>query len=1065
MDSSRIFAWAFSAGLTAFVALAAMAGPASAAANPLEAPLTAWSTAWKQVHSSAVHVPTAPRNAKATAGPGSLTVTWQTPASSGGATITSYRATASPGGKYCKTTALTCVIRGLTNGAAYTVTVRATNRIGTGGFSNSTAPAIPVGPPAAPTAVRGTPGDGFVDITWVEPKSNGGSPINGYTVTALPGGLTCATSGATTCRIDGLTNGTAYTFTVVANNALGTGAKSSASPAVVPLGRPAKPLPPTAKSIDRGLVVSWVAPNSGGSRIHNYTVTAEPSGKTCNSSGLSCTITNLENGSAYTLTVVATNSRGDSPPSDPSTPFTPFTKPSAVIKPTAQARPGSAVVAWEAPANNGSPISSYTVTSSPGRKSCTTTALTCTVIGLKNRTSYTFTVKATNAAGAGAASPASDPITPRAAPGHPGLPTVVGGNATVTVTWTAAPVVRGGAPITGYRVTSKPDGITCETSGALTCAVRNLTNGQRYTFTVQALSDVGPGLTSKRSGSVVPMTTPGVATAVVATPGRNRATVRWQQPTDNGGNAISGYTITSNPGGYTRTVRSTSVVFTGLTTGTSYTFTVVASNAAGNSSESEPSDPVEIPVIEAPPFSNGYWLGVDELNATISTSNANAWATAINMARPRVFRNQLHWSSLAPTKPSNPTDPSDPAYDWTKMDNFARLSKAVGAEPLLNFFDAPAWAEGPKRLASAAPGSWKPNIAALRAFSVAMATRYSGNFPDPDNAGSKLPRVRLFEAWNEPNYKLFLEPQFESVRGRRTLTVPSLYREMLNAIYDGIKSVQPDSIVMTSGLGPYGRSSKGVEIQPQSFLRDLLCMNGRPTFLRDAPCPVKPKFDSVAIHPYTLQGKPADKAKDPNGGGLGNTPDFVRAIAAAVRYDNVFPAGPKQLIATEFVWLTNPPGRVSVGGAKFGIAPTLAAQYTAETIYRLYRWGVSGAIWYGLRDRPNNWPGGLLFTGNSVAESIGKPGLTAFLTPFFASTTRTGIRYWAKSHCMGPNAIVTFEGKVGRTWTAFRSATPDADGVAEDTAARPRNVNLFRAIATDLTGCSMTSVEMPPGTR
>jgi hypothetical protein len=81
--------------------------------------------------------------------------------------------------------------------------------------------------------------------------------------------------------------------------------------------------------------------------------------------------------------------------------------------------------------------------------------------------------------------------------------------------------------------------------------------------------------------------------------------------------------------------------------------------------------------------------------------------------------------------------------------------------------------------------------------------------------------------------------------------------------------------------------------------------------------------------------------------------DFAKTVAAAVKYDNVEPAGPKKLIATEFVWLTNPPGRVSVGGAKFGIAPTLAGQYTSETIYRLYRWGVAGAVWYGLRDRPN----------------------------------------------------------------------------------------------------------------
>jgi uncharacterized membrane protein YoaK (UPF0700 family) len=78
-------------------------------------------------------------------------------------------------------------------------------------------------------------------------------------------------------------------------------------------------------------------------------------------------------------------------------------KPTAV---TATGGNGSALVSWTGPADNGNPITAYTVTSSPDGKACTTSATSCTVSGLTSGQPYTFTVTATNAAGTG---PASDP--------------------------------------------------------------------------------------------------------------------------------------------------------------------------------------------------------------------------------------------------------------------------------------------------------------------------------------------------------------------------------------------------------------------------------------------------------------------------------------------------------------------------------------------------------------------------------------------------------------------------------------------------------------------------------
>ena len=243
-------------------------------------------------------------------------------------------------------------------------------------------------------------------------------------------------------------------------------------------------------------------------------------------------------------------------------------------------------VSFTPPADDGGiPIISYKAVASPGGAQTTGASSPLVVTGLSNGTPYTFTVTATNEVGTGPASAPSGAITPCSVPGSPTGATATGGNAQASVTFTA-PVSDGGCPITGYTVTSNPAGGTDSNAGAIatTHVVTGLTNGTSYTFTVVAINAAGSSAPSSASNSVTPMTVPGAPVAVTASPGNKRATVGFAPPASNGGSAITGYTVTSNPAGGVDTnagSTSTNHVITGLTNGTAYTFTVVATNVVG----------------------------------------------------------------------------------------------------------------------------------------------------------------------------------------------------------------------------------------------------------------------------------------------------------------------------------------------------------------------------------------------------------------------------------------------------------------------------------------------------
>ncbi len=532
-------------------------------------------------------VPGIPRYIGTIAGNSQVKVSFYAPVEDGGRPITSYTVTASPGGATATGTSSPIVVTGLTNGTAYTFTVKAVNAVGVSPASNPTSSVTPfLSVPGVPQYVSASPGSTKASVSFYAPSSDGNSPITAYTVTASPGGAT-VTGLSSPLVVTGLTNGTAYTFTVKATNAVGVGPASNPTSSVTPfLSVPGVPQYVSASPGSTKASVSFYAPSSdGNSPITSYTVTASPGGATVTGTSSPIVVTGLTNGTAYTFTVKATNAVGVGPASTPSSSVIPFLSVPGVPQ-YVSAKPGStkASVSFYAPSSDGnSPITSYTVTASPGGATVTGTSSPIVVTGLTNGTAYTFTVKAANAVGAGPASNPTSSVTPfLSVPGAPQYVSATPGSTKAFVSF-YPPSSDGNSPITSYTVTASPGGaIATGTSSPI--VVTGLTNGTVYTFTVKATNAVGTGSFSTESASIIPAVGVPWAPAIMnGTCDNGQATITFIEPIYDGGSPITSYTVTANPGGISSTGSGSPLTVNGLAAGTDYTFTVTAKNAIGTS--------------------------------------------------------------------------------------------------------------------------------------------------------------------------------------------------------------------------------------------------------------------------------------------------------------------------------------------------------------------------------------------------------------------------------------------------------------------------------------------------
>lgn len=533
------------------------------------------------------------------AGNSNILIQWTKPSFTGYSPIIKYVATTTPGNVSNETSDgafNNLTLSGLTNGTSYTIALKAVNLIGDSTAVNSSS-ITPFSLPDPPTIQSLDFGNSQITIGITPPDNTGGFPLTGYQIVSIPATTTVNIGVETSYTFTGLTNGTAYRFSIASITARGTGNFSSNSGPVIPGTTPSAPSNIIASGDDGKSTLTWTADNNGGYAISNFIITSVPETTTENFSysgfeDLEFEFTGLTNDISYVFYIVAQNTVGNSTAGTSNT-ITPRQLPSAPqdVSATISSGNDSVLITWNAPSFlNGT--SRYRIRSSPSAVDISQNinlgrTITFPVSNFIRGTSYTFRVSAINSTGSSSETN-SNSVAFFTIPSAPtNLQTMRVSSTSLSLTWTE-PENKGGtgATLEGYVITILPDNRIISTTRLIPqILIQDLVAGSLYTFRVVAVNVAGessPGV----SGSI--------AAGILASAPRNlstsnlspvRGTINWTEPDNAGSFPIINYRIQLGRNTQTVAANARSATFD-LSHNTTYSASVNAITAIGNGTSS-----------------------------------------------------------------------------------------------------------------------------------------------------------------------------------------------------------------------------------------------------------------------------------------------------------------------------------------------------------------------------------------------------------------------------------------------------------------------------------------------
>ena len=549
--------------------------------------------------------PTEARNLTGSASGTTVSYDWDAPSDNGGGTVV-YDYTLYNSANAVVTSGVTnetsfSTSTSIVRGETYRLAVTARNSAGSAESVTSAGVWVtPIAPNTATNVKATDDGNNNITLTWDAPSYNGGSPVTGYVV-ATPEGNVNVTGRTITLSQEayGFEPATDYVFSVAAVNAYGVSpaVEAEITTSVIVPGAPVVSL--SYNDDASALTINYVAGSNGG-ETNTFTVNVTRNGVDYYNAPIDGTETiQVTRGAEYVVTVVAKNSAGETS-SAPRSYNVAAIAPEAPINVTYTLSDENEFVGtWDAPNyDGGAEITGYnwTVTNDEDEVvDSGTVTETNVAVTLPANQELTFRVAAVNSAGV---SPLSVPVNFTTNILTPSGLTVDVDVTASTATFTGQVEDNGGAEIVEETWTVRDGDNNVIASGTgNTFTATELTHATVYTVEYTA-SNGGSAPASTvvefKTSPIAPVAPENVKAEVADA---TSVKVTWDAPTDNGGADVTGYIVKfadqSNTHVGTVNATGTSATVTGLNLGSTYTFTVVAVNSAGESQASVASNAVK----------------------------------------------------------------------------------------------------------------------------------------------------------------------------------------------------------------------------------------------------------------------------------------------------------------------------------------------------------------------------------------------------------------------------------------------------------------------------------------
>jgi hypothetical protein len=405
-------------------------------------------------------------------------------------------------------------------------------------------------------------------------------------------------------------------------------------------------------------------------------------------------------------------------------------------------------------------------------------------------------------------------------------------------------------------------------------------------------------------------------------------------------------------------------------------------------------------------FSDTVWV-----SPGVRSQTTQEWARNVYASGARIAEVEVDWSEYEPTraatgsKRAKADSPANRAYgNWSALDRVVHTLTEAHVQVLFMVTAAPAWAEANHGRDSSTEG-YEPNDHALRDFMQALATRYDGHYrPSKKRGHPALPRVRYYQDWAEANLQIKLAPEWTRVHGQWVNTGATIYRNMLNSFYAGVKAASRSDKVIFTGLEAYGSlptKSAAARVSPVTFLANVLCLGGH----LQKVCNTPTHFDIMAADPYDV-GSPNTHALNYADASAPDLGRLRRVLRAAARARTIVPGSPKPFWVTEFSYDSNPPNPTAISTAK-------QARWLEDSFYVFWKEDVSDVFWYLIRDSAGDDYSTRYYSGIYFHNATKKPSFTAYRFPLVVAADRSRAQIWGIAPKSGE---VLVQRRVGTGW-------------------------------------------------